>query len=242
MELFVGNDVVQSQEKSVGFRKIELDTSIFEGDKHNFALKVNGQRIWIRGANWIPDDPFPTRVTRERYEKRIADMLEANINGIRVWGGGIYESEDFYELCDREGIVVWQDFLFACAAYPETDEKFSEVKAEVEEAVARLGSHASLIMWCGGNECIEGFQHWGWPEILQGRPWGEKFYLETIPNQLRLWDNTRPYIPGSPFSTHEKDVKTFTSGTNHIWDVWNDLGYERYEEYNPAFEIGRAHV
>ena len=235
LELFVGNDVVQSQEKSVGFRKIELDTSIFEGDKHNFALKVNGQRIWIRGANWIPDDPFPTRVTRERYEKRITDMLEANINGIRVWGGGIYESEDFYELCDREGIVVWQDFLFACAAYPETDEKFSEVKAEVEEAVARLGSHASLIMWCGGNECIEGFQHWGWPEILQGRPWGEKFYLETIPNQLRLWDNTRPYIPGSPFSTHEKNVKTFNSGTNHIWDVWNELGYERYEEYSPAF-------
>ena len=235
VELIAGNDVIQSKEKWVGFRKIELDTSIFEGDKHNFALKVNGERIWIRGANWIPDDPFPTRVTRERYEKRIADMLEANINGIRVWGGGIYESEDFYELCDREGIVVWQDFLFACAAYPETEEMFTEVKAEVEEAVARLGSHASLIMWCGGNECIEGFQHWGWPEILQGRPWGEKFYLETIPNQLKLWDNTRPYIPGSPFSTHEKDVKAFNSGTNHIWDVWNDLGYERYEEYSPAF-------
>ena len=235
LELIVGNDVVQSKEKSVGFRKIELDTSIFEDDKHNFALKVNGERIWIRGANWIPDDPFPTRVTRERYEKRISDMLEANINGIRVWGGGIYESEDFYELCDREGIVVWQDFLFACAAYPETNEMITEVKAEVEEAVARIGSHASLIMWCGGNECIEGFQHWGWPEILQGKPWGETFYLETILNQLRLWDNTRPYIPGSPFSTHEKDVKAFNSGTNHIWDVWNELGYERYEEYSPAF-------
>ena len=89
VELIVGNDVVQSEEKSVGFRKIELDTSIFEGEKHNFALKVNGERVWIKGANWIPDDPFPTRVTRERYEKRIADMLEANINGIRVWGGGI---------------------------------------------------------------------------------------------------------------------------------------------------------
>ena len=131
--------------------------------------------------------------------------------------------------------VVWQDFLFACAAYPETEQMREEVSQEAREAITRLGSHPSLVIWCGGNECIEGFQHWGWPEILQGKPWGETFYLETIPNQLRVWDTTRPYIPGSPFSTHEKDVKTFNSGTNHIWDVWNELGYERYEEYSPAF-------
>ena len=237
--LLHGDEVIESQSKRVGFRTIELDTSAVNNpdypDKHLFAIKVNGLRLWIRGANWIPDDPFPMRVTRERYEQRISDMLEVNINGIRVWGGGIYESEDFYNFCDEEGIVVWQDFLFACAAYPETQEMFEEVQLEATEAVRRLGSHASLVLWCGGNECIEGFQHWGWQETLAGRPWGETFYKETIPNVLAALDGTRPYVPGSPFSTHHPDVKNFTSGTNHIWDVWNELGYERYEQYTPSF-------
>ena len=235
LQLLDNGVIIQSISKSVGFRKVELDTSAIGNNKHMFAIKVNGLRLWIRGANWIPDDPFPTRVTRARYEKRISDMLEVNINGIRVWGGGIYESEDFYELCDREGIVVWQDFLFACAAYPETEAMFQEVDAEVKEAVGRLGSHPSLVIWCGGNECIEGFQYWGWKPDLADKPWGESFYLQTIPNQLRKWDQTRPYIPGSPFSTHSEDVRSFDSGTNHIWDVWNELGYERYEQYQPAF-------
>ena len=235
LQLIDNGEVIQTVTKQVGFRTVELDTSAIGDNKHMFAIKVNGLRLWIRGANWIPDDPFLHRVTRARYEKRISDMLEVNINGIRVWGGGIYENEDFYDLCDREGIVVWQDFLFACAAYPETDEMFAEVDSEVEEAVGRLASHPSLVIWCGGNECIEGFQYWGWQPDLAGKPWGETFYLKTIPNQLRKWDQTRPYIPGSPFSTHSDDVRSFDSGTNHIWDVWNELGYERYEQYKPAF-------
>ena len=230
---------IQEDVKRVGFRTIELDTSAINDpqfpEKHLFAIKVNGLRLWIRGANWIPDDPFPMRVTRERYEQRISDMLEVNINGIRVWGGGIYESEDFYNFCDEEGIVVWQDFLFACAAYPETPAMFEEVELEATEAVRRLESHASLVIWCGGNECLEGFQHWGWQEQLAGRPWGETFYRETIPSVVAKLDGTRPYIPGSPFSTNHPDVRNFTSGTNHIWDVWNELGYERYEQYTPSF-------
>ena len=132
-------------------------------------------------------------------------MLEVNINGIRVWGGGIYESEHFYNFCDEEGIVVWQDFLFACAAYPETPEMFEEVTAEVDENVRRLSSHPSLVIWCGGNECLEGFQYWGWQPDLAGRPWGETFYRQTIPNTLKSIDNSRPYIPGSPFSSHSED-------------------------------------
>lgn len=226
---------LEDDSKQTGFRLVELDTSESAPGKNHFAIKVNGERLWIRGANWIPDDPFPTRVTRERYHQRIKDMLEANINGIRVWGGGIYESDDFYELCDQEGIVVWQDFLFACAAYPEIPEMFEEVEAEVDENVRRLAGHPSLVIWNGGNECIEGFQYWGWQEGLEGRPWGETFYLQTIPNTLKKIDNTRPYIPGSPFSTHSDNVKSFDSGTIHIWDVWNETGYERYEQYSPSF-------
>ena len=236
VDLIAGDgSILESHLKRVGFRKVELDTSAIDGEKHLFAIKVNGERLWIRGANWIPDDPFPTRVSQERYQQRIKDMLEVNINGIRVWGGGIYESEFFYNFCDEEGIVVWQDFLFACAAYPETPEMFEEVQAEVDENVRRLSSHPSLVIWCGGNECLEGFQYWGWQPDLAGRPWGETFYRQTIPNTLRTIDNSRPYIPGSPFSSASDDVRNFNSGTNHIWDVWNETGYERYEQYQPAF-------
>ena len=239
VQLFHDGKVLQKEIKSVGFRTIELDTSALDSpdfpNQNLFAIKVNGLRLWIKGVNWIPDDPFPTRVTRERYEMRIKDMLEANVNGIRVWGGGIYESEDFYNLCDQEGIVVWQDFLFACAAYPETPEMFEEVELEAAEAVLRLENHPSLVMWCGGNECIEGFQYWGWKETLAGKPWGETFYRKTLDQVVKELDGTRPYIPGSPFSTHSDDVNSFQSGTNHIWDVWNELGYERYEQYTTSF-------
>jgi len=200
-----------------------------------FAICVNGQRVWTKGVNWIPDDPFPHRVTKEQYAQKIHDLYSVEVNAIRVWGGGIYESDDFYDLCDELGIIVWQDFLFACAAYPETPAMFSEVEAEAHQAITRLGSHASLVMWCGGNECIEGFQHWGWKEPLAGKAWGSTFYMNTLPAALAAYDGSRPYIPGSPFSTLKEDVKDFSSGTNHIWDVWNDTGYQRYEEYSPSF-------
>ena len=226
--------VIDEVSKRVGFRQVELDQSNF-GDRQKFAIKVNGERVWAKGVNWIPDDPFPHRVTRAQYRKRIEDLYSVEVNAIRVWGGGIYESDDFYDACDELGIVVWQDFLFACAAYPETEQMREEVSQEAREAITRLGSHPSLVIWCGGNECIEGFQHWGWQEKLAGKPWGLTFYLELLPAALAAFDGSRPYIPGSPFSTLHEDVKDFSSGTNHIWDVWNERGYQRYEEYAPSF-------
>ena len=232
--LNAAGDVVDEVVKRVGFRHVSLDQSNF-GDRQMFAICVNGQRVWAKGVNWIPDDPFPHRVTKEQYGKKIADLYSVEVNAIRVWGGGIYESDDFYDVCDELGIIVWQDFLFACAAYPETPEMFAEVKEEAHQAITRLGSHASLVMWCGGNECIEGFQHWDWKEALAGKPWGLNFYLDTLPASLAAFDGSRPYIPGSPFSTLKEDVKDFSSGTNHIWDVWNETGYQRYEEYSPSF-------
>ena len=124
-------------ERSIGFRTVVLDTST-ESDGSRFAFLVNGERVWVRGFNWIPDDCFPPRVDRERYERRITDALDANANLLRVWGGGIYESDDFYEVCDRSGMLVWQDFLFACAAYP--GELAVEVEAEARDAIDRLMS------------------------------------------------------------------------------------------------------
>ena len=232
--LNAAGDAIDEVVKRVGFRHVSLDQSNF-GDRQMFAICVNGQRVWAKGVNWIPDDPFPHRVTQEQYALKIADLYSVEVNAIRVWGGGIYESDDFYDVCDELGIIVWQDFLFACAAYPEAPEMFAEVKEEAHQAITRLGSHASLVMWCGGNECIEGFQHWGWKEPLAGKAWGLNFYLDTLPAALAAFDGSRPYIPGSPFSTVKEDVKDFSSGTNHIWDVWNDTGYQRYEEYSPSF-------
>jgi beta-mannosidase len=227
-------NIVDEFSKRVGFRHVSLDQSNF-GDRQMFAICVNGQRVWAKGVNWIPDDPFPHRVSQEQYELRIRDLYSVEVNAIRVWGGGIYESDHFYDLCDELGIIVWQDFLFACAAYPESPAMFAEVEAEAHQAITRLSTHPSLVMWCGGNECIEGFQHWGWKEPLAGKAWGSTFYMDTLPTALAKFDGSRPYIPGSPFSTLKEDVKDFSSGTNHIWDVWNDTGYQRYEEYSPSF-------
>lgn len=227
-------EVLDSKTKRVGFRSVSLDQTN-SGDRQQFAIQVNGQRVWARGVNWIPDDPFPHRVSREQYREKILGLFDVEVNAIRVWGGGIYESDDFYDVCDELGIIVWQDFLFACAAYPETPTMFSEVEAEAREAIKRLSSHPSLVLWCGGNECLEGFQHWDWKEPLAGKAWGSSFYFELLPKLLAEIDGSRAYIPGSPFSTLSDDVKDFKSGTNHIWDVWNDVGYQRYEEYSPSF-------
>lgn len=227
-------NVVDEFKKRVGFRRVSLDQSNF-GNRQMFAICVNGERVWAKGVNWIPDDPFPHRVTKKQYELRIRDLFLVEVNAIRIWGGGIYESDYFYDLCDELGIIVWQDFLFACAAYPETPAMFTEVEEEAHQAITRLSTHASLVMWCGGNECIEGFQHWGWKEPLAGKAWGSTFFMDTLPTALTKFDGSRPYIPSSPFSTLKEDVKDFSSGTNHIWDVWNETGYQRYEEYSPSF-------
>jgi beta-mannosidase len=219
----------------VGFRNIELDTT---PDEHGtpFALSVNGIPLFARGANWIPDDCFLPRVTRERYDQRLRQATAANVNLLRVWGGGIYESDDFYDLCDELGILVWQDFLFACAAYTEDEPLRSEVVAEAREAVTRLSPHPSLALWNGCNENIWGREEWGWKEPLGDLSWGWGYYTEVLPAIVAELDPTRPYSPGSPYSMspghHPNDP---SHGTMHIWDVWNDRDYTVYRDYLPRF-------
>src|SRR5262249_4514911 len=140
----------------VGFRTVSLNVAP-DNDGTQFVLSVNGKPIYIRGANWIPDDAFLTRLTAETYRTSIRDAVDAGMNLLRVWGGGIYESEHFYDACDEAGILVWQDFLFACAAYSEDEPLWSEVEAEAREAVTRLSKHASLAVWNGNNENIWGY-------------------------------------------------------------------------------------
>ncbi len=219
----------------VGFRTVELDTTPDDAGAP-FLLKVNGETVLVRGANWVPDHAFLTCVDRARYARRVDDALDANVNLLRIWGGGIYESDDLYDLADERGLLVWQDFLFACAAYSEDEPMRTEVEAEARENVTRLSPHPSLVLWNGNNENTWGSVEWGWAGMLGGRPWGDHYYRELLPGVLAELDPTRPYSPASPYSFGDyRDPNDERYGTMHIWDVWNREDYSVYARYRPRF-------
>lgn len=229
----------------VGFRTVRLD---HDPDDHGtaFTFVINDVPVFIRGANWIPDDAFPHRVDRARYSARITQAESANINLLRVWGGGIYEDDAFYELCDERGILTWQDFLFACAAYSEDEPMRSEVEAEARDNITRLMPHPSLILWNGNNENIWGHEEWGWAPRLGGRSWGLGYYLDVLPALLGELDPSRPYTPGSPFSPAQTPGETRKAqpedaaaerhpndpahGSTHLWELWNRQDYPHYRD------------
>ncbi|GJF34734.1 beta-mannosidase [Kitasatospora sp. NE20-6] len=222
-------------QRRIGFRTVELDTS---ADEHGtgFTLVVNGTRIFARGVNWIPDDTLITRVTPDRYRERLQQAADANVDLVRVWGGGIYENEAFYDICDELGLMVWQDFLFACAAYPEEQPLRGEVEAEARENVARLMPHASLVLWNGNNENLWGFAEWGWEDELKSDSWGEGYYLGLLPRIVAQTDPTRPYWAGSPWSGSWDHTPNHPDhGTVHSWEVWNRRDYTDYLATVPRF-------
>ncbi|WP_217236164.1 glycoside hydrolase family 2 protein [Streptomyces sp. AC555_RSS877] len=221
--------------RRIGFRTIELDR---EPDAHGsgFTFVVNGERLFARGVNWIPDDVFPSRIGRDRYRERLRQAADAGVDLVRVWGGGIYESEDFYDACDEFGLLVWQDFPFACAAYPEEQPLRGEVEAETRENVVRLMPHPSLVLWNGNNENLWGFRDWGWEERLAGDSWGEGYYLGVLPRVVAELDPTRPYTAGSPWSgSWEQHPNDPDHGTHHSWEVWNREDYAEYRANVPRF-------
>jgi len=217
--------------RRIGFRTVRLDT-----DGGAFTVVVNGVPVFVRGVNWIPDDVFVPRITRDRLARRLTQACDAGVNYVRVWGGGRYESDDFYDLADELGLMVGQDFLFACAAYPEEEPFASEVAAETRENAVRLAPHPSLVLWTGNNENLWGHEDWGWKASLGSRTWGAGYYFSLLPTTLSDVDPTRPYWPGSPYSgtpaIHPNDP---AHGTTHIWDVWNTEDYTRYRAYRPRF-------
>ncbi len=228
-------DVLDTWSRRIGFRSVRLDTAP-DARGAPFALHVNDVPVFVRGVNWIPDDAFPTRITRERLARRFDQATGANVNLLRVWGGGRYESEDFYDLADELGLLVQQDFLFACAAYPEEEPFATEVAAEAAEQVVRLAPHPSLVLWTGNNENIWGWHDWGWQEPLAGRTWGRGYYLDLLPRIVAELDPIRPYWPGSPWSGSEEIHPNDPAyGTTHIWDAWNTEDYTRYRDYLPRF-------
>jgi beta-mannosidase len=240
VELRDGVTLLDRIEQRVGFRTVGVDSTP-DADGSRWAVVVNGERVWVRGVNWIPDDCFPSRVDRARYAERLGQAVDANANLVRVWGGGIYESDDFYDLCDELGLLVWQDFAFACAAYPEI-ELWDEVEAEARDAIDRLMHHPSLALWNGNNENHWGWWDWGWQDRLGGRPWGLGFYEDLLPRLVAGLDPHRPYLRGSPSSGDDlaRHPNDQAHGPVHIWDVWNQLDYTEYRRYRPRFvsELG----
>ncbi|MCF6468509.1 glycoside hydrolase family 2 protein [Nonomuraea sp. MG754425] len=235
VELLHAGTVLDGQSRRIGFRTVELHT---EPDENGtpFRIAINGQNVLIRGANWIPDDAFPHRVDRPRYARRLDQAEFAGINLLRVWGGGIYELDDFYAECDARGILTWQDFLFACAAYAEEEPLWSEIEAEAREAVTRLGSHPSLVLLNGNNENLWGHQEWGWTSGLDGQTWGERYYYDLLPGIVNELAPHVAYTPGSPYNPARGDRQNDPAhGTVHIWDVWNEKDYQHYRDYRPRF-------
>jgi beta-mannosidase len=207
----------------VGIRTVRL---LQEPDAlgRSFEFEVNGEAVFALGANWIPDHSFPSHVTRRALRQRLESAREVGMNMLRVWGGGLYDSDDFYELCDELGLLVWQDFPFACAYYPDTGEFCESVRAEASVNVRRLRNHASLALWCGNNENLTMWQSsWGGKEHQPHRYFGEHLYDRVLPQVLLELDPERPYIPTSPYGG-ETDANAGGTGDQHYWDVWHGRG------------------
>ena len=243
-----GADLQAAWSGRIGFRTTHVDTRADEVGRP-FQIYVNDVPVHAHGYNWIPDDAFISRISKRDYERGIRDLVEANANMVRIWGGGIYEDDVFYDLCDEHGIMVWHDFMLACAAYPEDAETKEEVEAEAREQIIRLSPHPSLIVWNGSNENYVAYAEWGgYKQALRDddrkpndygygeKPWGDYYYSELFPQLLADLDPTHVYLPSSPMSfTRFTNANWDTDGTMHIWDAWNRADYTVYADYTPRF-------
>lgn len=190
----------------------------------SFEFEINGVSIFAMGADYIPEDNLLPRCSRERTEKLIKSCIEANFNCIRVWGGGYYPEDYFYELCDQYGLLVWQDFMFACAVYELTDEFAENISKEAEDNIKRLRHHASLAIWCGNNEMEEAWKHWDFPKTEKHRSHYLKMFEEILPKAAAEHDPQTFYWPSSPSSGGGFDNPNDENrGDVHYWDVWHGL-------------------
>ncbi|MCR4954168.1 MAG: glycoside hydrolase family 2 protein [Treponema sp.] len=201
----------------------------------------NGRRIFAKGSNWIPADALPSKMTSERYKDLLQSAVDANQNCIRVWGGGIYENDIFYELCDELGLIVWQDCMFACSTYPVTDDFLAEVTRELEYQIPRLKSHACIGIWCGNNE---NFGALGWfKESIQNRDRYiidyDRLYNGLIGKKIKQLDSSRLYWPSSPCSGPDDFADNWHSdnmGDMHYWSVWHERkSFDAYLSIRPRF-------
>ncbi|HEY5960894.1 MAG TPA: glycoside hydrolase family 2 TIM barrel-domain containing protein, partial [Polyangiaceae bacterium] len=229
------------REQRIGLRTVELVRAPDQFGE-SFQFVVNGRALYALGANWIPDDSFPSRVDAERVRRQLNCAKHLGTNMLRVWGGGLYESDEFYAGCDELGILVWQDFPFACSYYPDDKQACAAVRVEAEYAIRRLRNHPSLVIWCGNNENhMMRDSGWDGAEHHPVRYHGERIYDATLPDVLAELDASRPYLASSPIG--KEQANSGTDGDQHFWDVWHGRGdWRNYAESDARFcsEFGFA--
>lgn len=242
----------QTESKCIGLREVRLSRQADEIGE-SFEFIVNGKPLWVCGANWIPNDSFPSRITPKDYQQQIARFAALNFNMLRVWGGGLYESEAFYDACDRAGILVWQDFPYACMYYPDDDAWQESARVEAAHHVRRLRHRASLALWCGNNEnLVMWHTKWGSPNLVPDRYYGEHLYDKALPDVVSELDSGRDYIASSPIGMtpdetiplgKDRNAGMDRFGDSHYWDVWHGRGdWKHYSDSMARFssEFGFA--
>ena len=227
-DIIAGGELLDSKTERVGIRSLKV---VHQPDKdgHTFYIELNGHPVFAKGANYIPSDNFLPRVTPENYKRTILDAAGVNMNMLRVWGGGIYENDVFYDLCDEHGIMIWQDFMFACSMYPAEGALLDNIHQEAVDNVKRLRNHACIALWCGNNECQDAWLGWGWKREIerQNKEYADKIWAQyrqqyhvTLPGVVREYAPGTFYWPSSPFA-FEGEMSGTTDGDRHYWSVWH---------------------
>ena len=242
MTVKVDGKAVASEKKRVGLRNIKV---VMEDDKDgkSFYFMVNGEPVFAKGSNLIPDDALLPNITTERYYQLVKDAKDANHNMIRVWGGGIYEDDRLYDAADEMGILIWQDFIFACTTYPSDPTFLRRVAQEAEYNIKRLRSHACLAMWCGNNEIYEGMRYWGWDKKYENPAiWNEmkegynKLFHQLLPAIVKEYDADRFYMHGSPYEANWGRPHSWKIADSHNWGTWyGQKPFESFDNEIPRF-------
>ncbi len=240
--LLDGDTALDWRELKLGLRRLRLvQEPLRSAPGTSFYFEINNIPIFCGGANWIPADNFLPRITDDLYRRWLELAAEGNVAMLRVWGGGIYESDAFYEICDELGLLVWQDFMFACGIYPATRVFLTNVREEAEAAVRRLRHHPSLVLWAGNNEDYSiAVSHGAYDASFEGdftkTPFpAREIYERLLPDVCGRLDPTRPYWPGSPYGG--ADASDPTVGDRHTWEIWHGAmaDYQNYTDYSGRF-------
>ena len=227
--------ILDSKEERIGVRKIELERKQDDVGT-SFSFRVNGIPIFMKGANYIPPDFFNPRATNS-YKDIIKAAKNAHMNMLRVWGGGVYENDEFYRLCDENGLLIWQDFMFACCMVPGKKDHLENIRLEAEQNVKRLRNRPSVALWCGNNENLTGWSEWDWKKLYNHSDndsvtiWEtyENLFYNILPTIVETFDPGKPYWPSSP-SAEKNELQNRFSGDQHEWGVWfGQLPLSQYE-------------
>ncbi|GEM47876.1 beta-mannosidase [Deinococcus cellulosilyticus] len=238
VRLQAGNEVLDQKQLRLGMRRLRVVQEAVLGESgRSFYFEVNNQPIFSGGANWIPDDLILNRISDEQYRRRLTQAKDANMNMIRVWGGGIYEADVFYDLCDELGLLVWQDFMFGCGMYPAHESFRASVQQEAEAQVKRLRNHTSIALWCGNNEDYQIAQSVGayGPGGDESKFDAKVIYEVLLREVCERLDPGTLYWPGSPYGGD--DVYTGLTGDRHTWEIWHAqmAPYQEYKNFEGRF-------